>query len=124
MRDLAKCPNVYVKLGGLNMDFTGLAHQDSSRTPKAEELAARQKDHVLTAIDLFGPDRCMFESNFPVDKLNVSYVTVWNIFKIMARDFSDHEKDLLFSVTAITAYGGSGSGTLFADYFGGNTIFN
>src|SRR3546814_3652851 len=72
MARLAECPNVTVKLGALNMSFTGMDATDRPRPHTSEETALLQRDHILTAIDLFGPDRCMFESNFPVDMRSIS----------------------------------------------------
>jgi len=104
MAELANCPNVFVKIGALNMTFTGLSFIGRERPPSSIELAERQRDYVLRTIDLFGPDRAMFESNFPVDMLGVSYPVLWNGFKRMAAGFSADEKGALFSGTAARAY--------------------
>lgn len=104
MADLATCPNVFVKIGALNMTFTGLSFIGRDRPPTSEELAEKQRDYVLRTIDLFGPDRAMFESNFPVDMLGVSYGVLWNGFKRMVKDFSESEKVALFHDTAARAY--------------------
>jgi L-fuconolactonase len=101
---LAKAPNVVVKIGGLNMDFGATGAQ---KLPEPRNLAAIvewQRDYVLTAIDLFAPDRCMFESNFPVDRSAVSYRTIWNVFKRLTEVFSDGERAQLFSGTASRVY--------------------
>lgn len=104
MGELATCPNVFVKIGALNMSFTGLSFIGRDRPPTSKELAERQRDYVLRTIDLFGPDRAMFESNFPVDMLGVSYGVLWNGFKRMVADFSGEEKLALFHDTATRAY--------------------
>lgn len=104
MAELATCPNVTVKIGALNMTFTGLSFIGRDRPPSSEELAEKQRGYVLRTIDLFGPDRCMFESNFPVDMLGVSYGVLWNGFKRMVADFTPTEKLALFHDTAATAY--------------------
>jgi L-fuconolactonase len=104
MADLATCPNVFVKIGALNMTFTGLSFIGRDRPPTSEELAERQRDYVLRTIDLFGPDRAMFESNFPVDMLGVSYGVLWNGFKRMTADFTAAERHALFHETAARAY--------------------
>jgi predicted TIM-barrel fold metal-dependent hydrolase len=93
-----------VKIGALNMTFTGLSFIGRDRPPTSEELAEKQRDYVLRTIDLFGPDRAMFESNFPVDMLGVSYGVLWNGFKRMVKDFSESEKVALFHDTAARAY--------------------
>jgi L-fuconolactonase len=106
MATLAQLPNVFVKLGGMNMPFTGLGVDQDAATPAGStELAERQRKHVLTTIDLFGPDRCMFESNFPVDGQFVSYTVLWNTFKRITSDFSKTERAQLFAGTAQRIYG-------------------
>jgi len=67
-------------------------------------LVELTRDYYLTAIDYFGVDRCMFESNFPVDRQSCSYRTLWNAFKKLVQDFSEQEKDQLFYQTAMTTY--------------------
>jgi len=65
---------------------------------------AVQRDYYLHAIDCFGTDRCMFEGNFPVEKVSISYPVLYNAFKLMSSDFSDNDKDALFSATARRVY--------------------
>jgi L-fuconolactonase len=89
MRGLAACPNVHVKLGGLGMKVTGFGFHTRSQPPSSEELAALWRPYVETCIDAFTPRRCMFESNFPVDKVSVSYRVCWNAFKRIASGASD-----------------------------------
>ena len=81
MAELAKCENVYAKLGGLCMPTSGYDFEKKPKPPTSDELVALQKDWYLTAIDLFGPSRCMFESNFPVDKYGVSYHVLWDFLR-------------------------------------------
>lgn len=104
MRLLAQRPNVFVKLGGLNMRVHGFPFIDRPRPPSALELANAWKPQVQTCIELFGPDRCMFESNFPPDKCGVSAVVLWNAFKRLAAGCSETEKTDLFAGTAVRAY--------------------
>lgn len=105
MTVLATCPNVIVKIGGLNMPFTGLGAPDDAKMPwSSTEMAARQGDHVRLTIDLFGPERCMFESNFPVDKWYTSYGVLWNSFKRMSKGYDRAELHALFSGTACCVY--------------------
>jgi predicted TIM-barrel fold metal-dependent hydrolase len=102
--ELATCPNVVMKLGGLCMPWNGFGFDERERPPSSDELVETQRDYFLHAIDAFGPDRCMFESNFPVDKLCVSYGVLWNGFKKIAVGFSEAEKDSLFRGTATRVY--------------------
>jgi predicted TIM-barrel fold metal-dependent hydrolase len=102
--DLASCPNVTAKLGGINMAVNGFGWHKRPQPPTSDELADATRDWYLHMIDLFGPDRCMFESNFPVDKLSCSYAVLWNSFKKIAAGFSAEEKADLFSETARRVY--------------------
>jgi L-fuconolactonase len=102
--ELATCPNVVVKLGGLTMPIAGFGWEKAPRPPTSEELAAATRDWYLYVIDRFGPERCMFESNFPVDKSCCSYAVLWNSFKRMTADFGESDKTALFSGTASRVY--------------------
>lgn len=102
--DLAKCPNVHAKLGGLNMALNGFAWHKRESPPTSEQLTEATKRYYLHMIERFGPTRCMFESNFPVDKLSVSYGVLWNSFKRLAKGFSAAEKSALFHDTAKRVY--------------------
>ena len=105
MAELAKAsPNVFVKLGGLNMGLAGVDALQRDLPFTSIEMAEAQRDYVLTAIDLFGPERCMFESNFPVDMLGISYTVVWNGFKRITADFSAADRAQLFHDTAARVY--------------------
>ena len=102
--ELAKCPNVVAKLGGLVMALNGFGFHKRERPAMSEELAAVTRDYHLRMIDCFGPARCMFESNFPVDKVSCSYAVLWNSFKRLAAGFSASEKVALFHDTAVRTY--------------------
>jgi predicted TIM-barrel fold metal-dependent hydrolase len=104
IRELATCPNVVVKLGGMAMRIAGFGFETRDLPPTSEELAAAWKPYVDTCIEAFGAARCMFESNFPVDKGSYSYAAYWNACKIMARGASAAEKTDLFSGTASRFY--------------------
>jgi L-fuconolactonase len=104
MTKIARCPNVTLKLGALNMSQTGMDAVGKLRPHTSEEVARLQREHILTSIDLFGPSRCMFESNFPVDKMSVSYTVVWNSFKRVSAGYSAEERSQLFSETARRVY--------------------
>lgn len=104
MGALAAMPNVSVKLGALNMALTGMVPVDDEKPFTSEQTALRQRDHILTTIDLFGSERCMFESNFPVDMHYISYTVLWNAFKTITHDLSAQERTNLFSETAKRVY--------------------
>ena len=104
IRELAGCPNVVVKLGGLGMRINGFGFEAQPEPPSSEQLAAAWKPYMDTCIEAFGPSRCMFESNFPVDKGSYSYAVGWNAFKRLASGASAVEKSDLFSGTASRFY--------------------
>mgnify|MGYP000645620541 CR=1 FL=1 len=104
MQELARRPNTFCKLGGLNMRLNGFEFIDRDLPPTSGELAAAWRPMVETCIELFGPKRCMFESNFPPDKAGCSARVLWNAFKRLANGYSEDEKAALFAGTAIHAY--------------------
>jgi len=104
IRNLAQCPNVYVKLGGLGMRINGYDFHEKADPPSSEALAAAWRPYVETSIEAFGANRCMFESNFPVDKGSYSYAVFWNACKLLAKGASPTEKADLFSRTAARFY--------------------
>ena len=101
--ELSACPNVFAKLGGLNMAINGFGWHKRIVPPSSNELAANNH-YYLHTIDQFGPDRCMFESNFPVDKVSCSYGVLWNSFKKMVSHLSRTQKAALFHDTAEKVY--------------------
>lgn len=102
--ELARCPNVSVKLGGLAMKIGVFDFHARPMPPGSEALAAALRPWIETCIEAFGPERSMFESNFPVDKVSCSYVVLWNAFKRLAAGCSPAEKSALFSGTASRFY--------------------
>jgi L-fuconolactonase len=102
--ELAKYPNVVVKLGGLAMPINGFGWHERKTPPGSKMLADTTAPYFLFCIEQFGVDRCMFESNFPVDKLSCSYTVLWNSFKRMTRDFSAEERLALFHDNACKVY--------------------
>jgi L-fuconolactonase len=104
MVELAQCPNVHVKLGGLGMIITGAEWHERPAPPSSEELAESWRPWFETAIELFGAERCVFESNFPVDKAMYDYVTLWNAFKRLAAGASQSERAALFHDNAARFY--------------------
>lgn len=101
---IAECPNVVAKIGGLAMPDNGFGWNTRATPPSSDEFAEAQSRYYLHMIACFGPERCMFESNFPVDRLSISYPILWNGLKKIANHFSDAEKDQMFSGTAKRVY--------------------
>jgi len=103
MRELAACQNVRVKIGGLMLEMQGAPWAPGTQ-PNSEAIAAFWRDEVLRCIEMFGADRCMFESNFPIDRSVTSYVSLWNAFKRIVGGCSAGERDALFHDTADRTY--------------------
>lgn len=101
---LAACPNVAVKLGGLGTAVFGYDFHERDRPPLSQELADAWRPWFHTCIELFGADRCMFESNFPVDKVSFSHPVLFNAFKRFSKDYSSTERAAMFHDTAVKAY--------------------
>jgi L-fuconolactonase len=104
IQELARSPNVNVKLGGLAMAFCNFPSFLQEPRAPSSELADQWRPYIETCIEAFGPERCMFESNFPVDMGSCSYATLWNAFKHLAKGASAAEKTALFSGTASRVY--------------------
>lgn len=104
LAEMAKCQNVVIKLGGLGMEYCGFGWHERSKPPTSQEMAAAIRPYVETAIELFGPDRAMFESNFPVDKVSSSYGVLWNAFKRVTAGSSAADKAKLYHDTAARVY--------------------
>ena len=102
--ELAKSPNVNVKLGGLGMTSFGFGFENLDAPPSSVELAAAWRPYVEHCIEAFGPDRCMFESNFPPDKQSCGYTELWNAFKHLTSSVSATDKKALYSGTAARVY--------------------
>ena len=101
---LSECPNVVVKLGGMGMPRTGFGWHEKPKPPDSAELAKDMAPYYLWCIEKFGTKRCMFESNFPVDRISYSYTVIWNAFKRIATGFSLTERVDLFHDTAARVY--------------------
>jgi L-fuconolactonase len=101
---LAACPSVFLKLGGIGMPVFGLDFHEHPEATTSADLAAAWGEDIRWCIEQFGVDRCMFESNFPVDGASCSYAVLWNAFKRMVADASPAEKAALFHDTAVRAY--------------------
>ncbi len=108
IRELATCPNVSIKLGGLAMAFCGLPEQGPAAGHSSQQLADLWRPYIEACIEAFGPERAMFESNYPVDKWGASYPVLWNAFKRITAGASAAEKRALYAGTAARFYGVEG----------------
>jgi predicted TIM-barrel fold metal-dependent hydrolase len=108
IRELATCPNVVAKLGGINMEVNGFGWHERAKPPSSQELADATRRYYEFTIEKFGVERCLFESNYPVDKVSCSYAVLWNSFKRLTAGFSPGEKAKLFHDTAARVYRLSG----------------
>ena len=101
---VSACPNVVMKLGGIGMPRTGFDWHTREKPIGSEELAEAMAPYIHHCIEQFGPDRCMFESNFPVDKVSFSYNVLYNAFKRLSQGYSAAERAALFHDTAVRVY--------------------
>ncbi|MFP6808931.1 MAG: amidohydrolase family protein [Pseudomonadales bacterium] len=102
--ELKDCKNVHFKLGGVNMKINGFGWHNREVPPGSDELVDKTARYYDHCIDTFGADRCMFESNFPVDKESCSYQVLWNAFKKIAANRTESERAALFHDTATNVY--------------------
>jgi predicted TIM-barrel fold metal-dependent hydrolase len=102
--ELARCPNVALKLGGMMMRLAAYDYRTQPKPPTSTELATLWRPYIETGITLFGADRSLFESNFPVDKMGIGWAGLWNALKRIAAGASAAEKQALFSGTARRVY--------------------
>ncbi|MCH8292226.1 amidohydrolase family protein [Candidatus Poribacteria bacterium] len=101
---VAECPNVNIKLGGIGMPHTGFGWHAREKPIGSEELAESMAPFMTYCIEQFGPERCMFESNFPVDKVSYSYNVMYNAFKRLSKGYSATERVAMFHDTAVRVY--------------------
>ena len=101
---MAACPNVYLKLGGIGMPRLGFDWHTRQKPIGSDELATAMAPLITSSIAQFGPDRCMFESNFPPDKVSFSHHVLFNAFKRLSQEYSAAERAALFHDTAARAY--------------------
>jgi L-fuconolactonase len=101
---LSTCPNVVVKLGGIQMPLNGWDFHKETPRPDSRRIATATRDYYLCAIDAFGTERCMFESNYPADKPSASYRSLWNAFKRLTAEFSSAERAAMFHDNAVRVY--------------------
>lgn len=103
--ELATCPNVSMKLGGIGMPLIEHSWPARPAEPSSSDVAAHWQERIDFCIERFGANRCMFESNFPVDRASFSYVVLWNAFKLMTKDRSASDRSRLFRDTVVRVYG-------------------
>jgi predicted TIM-barrel fold metal-dependent hydrolase len=101
---VAQCPNVHLKLGGIGMPRLGFDWHAREKPIGSEELATSVAPLMSYCIEQFGPERCMFESNFPVDKVSFSHHVLFNAFKRFSQGYAAGERAALFHDTAVRAY--------------------
>jgi predicted TIM-barrel fold metal-dependent hydrolase len=101
---IASCPNAYMKIGGLGMRYAGFNFNTLPQAPSSDMLVQAWKPYVESCVEAFGPSRCMFESNFPIDKGMFSYQVVWNAFKKLSSQYTLEERLRLLGGTAAAAY--------------------
>ena len=104
LAELAQCPNVVIKLGGLAMPMIGFGYGEMAAPPHSELVAQHQRPYFEHALASFGVERAMFESNYPVERASMSYRVIWNAFKRLAAGLSEREKHALFRGTAQKVY--------------------
>lgn len=104
LSELAECPNVAIKLGGLGMAVSGFGFDTAPARPTSRALAEAWRPWIRECIEMFGPSRCMFESNAPADRISYGYVEGWNAFKIVVSDLTADERQALFFGTAARVY--------------------
>ncbi len=101
---LAECGNVFLKVGGRAMTLAGFGWHKREAPPGSPEIAAAIGPYCRAGIDLFGPGRSMFESNFPMDRASCTYTALWNAFKLLSQGYSETERAELFHGTAQRVY--------------------
>jgi len=101
---VATCPNVVMKAGGIQMAVNGFGWHERERPPSSDDLLALNEQWYEHAIDKFGPERCMFESNFPVDRVSCSYTVLWNQFKKLSKSFRPDQRLAMLHDTAARVY--------------------
>jgi predicted TIM-barrel fold metal-dependent hydrolase len=104
MHALAQRPNLDVKIGGMGMPIFGFGFENARRPARSDELARAWQPTIDVCVQAFGPQRCMFESNFPMDKQACGYAALWNAFKLCTRGMSTDERAALFYRTACRTY--------------------
>ncbi len=93
-----------MKLGGLGQPRYGFDWHERDQPASSEEIAGSMAPFIHYCIEQFGPDRCMFESNFPPDKVSYSYNVLYNAFKRLSQDYSAAERTAMFHDNATRVY--------------------
>ena len=102
--EIAECPNVVAKLGGMAMPDNGFGWHERAQPPSSDEFVEHQQRYYHHTIKCFGANRCLFESNFPVDRLSISYHVLYNGLKKIAADYTQEEQHAMFYGTAERIY--------------------
>ena len=101
---LARLPNIVMKLGGLASVVTGYDGGTRDLPPGSESFVAERGAYFHHAIGCLGPERCMFESNWPVDSVSIGYAVLWNAYKRIALDYGPAAQAALLAGTARRVY--------------------
>ena len=101
---MAKAPNIVLKLGGVGQTRFAYGWDERETPVGSEELAETLGPLMNHCIEQFGPERCMFESNYPVDKISYSYNVLFNAFKRLSKGYSATDRANLFHGTAARVY--------------------
>ena len=104
LTELARSENVHLKIGGMMMRLAAFDYRTAPRPASSTELAGLWRPYIETGIELFGPSRCLVESNFPVDKMGIGWAAYWNALKRITAGASPAEKQAMFSGTARRVY--------------------
>ena len=104
LAEIARCDNVVAKIGGLAMPDNGFGWHTAERPPTSDEFVAQQRRYYDHVIECFGPARCLFESNFPIDRFSLSYRVLWNGLKKIAAPFSPGERDAMLFANSARVY--------------------
>ena len=104
IKEISKSENVYIKIGGMAMPDNGFGWNTREKPANSDEFVEAQRRYYLHAIECFGPERCMMESNFPVDRMSLSYHVLYNGLKKIVSDFSEDEKHQMFYGTTEKVY--------------------
>ncbi len=105
LNELSTCDNVYMKIGGIGMDnYFATGWATGEKPPSSDQVVARWESKILWCIETFGTKKCMFESNYPVDRQTLPYSVIWNAFQKITNSFTETEKTDLFSRTACNVY--------------------
>ncbi len=104
IQEVAKRPNVVCKVGGILSRSATFNYVEAALPPTSEELASIWTPWFSTCFEALGMQRCLYESNFPVEKLGTSYAVLLNVFKRILSSFSEDERQAFFAGNASRIY--------------------